>query len=562
MMACNMARARLILVGALALACTRDERNPLAVPPSFTLGVDPVVSGVVLGPDGSNVCNTLDVLLGPGAPVVVRPIDLAAGAFAGFQVLGCPSNAFSFDLFPGNYLLRAQLPADPAIGSLPWRNAEKLSIGDDGAVHDIRIAEGTALGGMATFDGSPLAGVDLNFVYDSAPAFGAAITTSGPDGRWTEFFGRTPPILQNGVRLLAAGGCGGLGVTVLEGPPPGPFVVPTDLTAINCSMATAPSTQFSHTHTRVVVTPMPGDIGGQSVELADRFGIGWGVQFPVEPGQTPLHVPVSATHLFGGGLMIGIAPDRILSGISLAGQLQCGAACRDLGLDGTVAFTPETPLGKQVTWRYSDATSPEGAGLRVVQRSFDGQPPNDYVLFRFSIQNGGAFPVTFYAGVFMDWDVGEDATDDFGFTDLGGRLMAVTSEFESTIHVGSMLVGAPVSGNLFYNFNGDVLFPFSTPQQFEALSGVIRLTDIGPGDAHYIQGLGPITLSRGRKADIWLAIVAGDNREQFLANARAAAAGIATRQQAGGEADDGSLTVSTTQRGVPVRPFSKNGQPR
>src|SRR6266508_4616142 len=390
MMACNMARARLILVGALALACTRDERNPLAVPPSFTLGVDPVVSGVVLGPDGSNVCNTLDVLLGPGAPVVVRPIDLAAGAFAGFQVLGCPSNAFSFDLFPGNYLLRAQLPADPAIGSLPWRNAERLSIGDDGAVHDIRIAEGTALGGMATFDGSPLAGVDLNFVYDSAPAFGAAITTSGPDGRWTEFFGRTPPILQNGVRLLAAGGCGGLGVT-----------------------------------------PMPGDIGGQSVELADRFGIGWGVQFPVEPGQTPLHVPVSATHLFGGGLMIGIVPDRILSGISLAGQLQCGAECRDLGLDGTVAFTPETPLGKQVTWRYSDATSPEGSGLRVVQRSFDGQPPNDYVLFRFSIQNGGAFPVTFYAGVFMDWDVGEDATDDFGFTDLGGRLMAVTSEFES-----------------------------------------------------------------------------------------------------------------------------------
>ncbi len=561
MTACTRTRTRLLVLGAIALACTRDDRNVLVAPPSFSLDPSHMISGSLLGPDGMNICNTI----GSGTmPVrLLNPAFPAGPAFLGAQDLPCPTNSYSFFADAGTARVRVQLPTDAIVGlALPWRTLDSVAVGDADVTHDVHIVDGTALGGSATLDGSPVPDVGLDLVYGFNPGFGVASGSSAPDGHWAEFFGRSHVMVQNGVSVQAAVGCAALGVKVLEGPPAGPFVFPTERSAINCSLLTAPATQFSHTLTRLVVTPMPGDIGGQSVELADQYGIGWGVQFPVGPGQSPVHFPASATHLFGGGLLIGIAPDRILSGISVAGQLACGAACRDLGLDGVVGFTDETPAGKKVMWHYSDATSPEGVGLRVVQRSFDGQPPSDYVLFDFSIQNGGKSAVTFYAGVFMDWDVDEDAFDDFGFTDLGGRLMGVTSAFESGVHVGSLLVGAPVSGNLFYNFSGDVAVPSSTADQFQALSGGMRLTDIGPGDAHYIHGLGPITLARGKKADVWLGIIAGDNRDQFLANARAAEADIARRQQGGAEGFETLQSVNTGRVGIGVRPFTKSQKPQ
>ncbi len=546
----------LTLLGALALGCSpNDQKTPLG-PLFMTAATDPMLSGAILGPDGtSSLCGSLP---NPNGSVFqIRPINPAAGAFAApVKFITCPNNLYSFNLPSGHYLLRTILPFDPAIGALPVRDIESVDIDGSDVVHPVVVHEGTALGGAATLDGAPLPDVAMTMVYDEAPGFLAADGGSDANGAWTEFF-RAPYTLQNGVRYQT-GGCGALGVRELEGPPAS-FLFPTEVSAVNCRLETAPSVQFSHTHTRLVVTPMPGDIGGQSVELADRYGIGWGVQFPIGPGQSPVHVPVSATHLFGGGLMVGIAPDRILSGISVQGQLQCGAACRDFGLDGVLHFTPETPIGRQVTWRYSDATSPEGVGLKVVQRSFDGQLPNDYVLFRFSIQNGGAATVTFYAGTFMDWDVDEDATDDVGFTDMGGTFMGVASSDEAGTNVGTLLLGAPVSGNSFWDFT-DIPAPGSTADQYRALSGGLQNLSVGPGDVHYIQGVGPITLKRGRKVTLWVAVVAGENRDQLLANARAAQADIARRFEGDDDAtSDGSLTVSSQAAGIPVRPFVKAG---
>ena len=252
--------------------------------------------------------------------------------------------------------------------------------------------------------------------------------------------------------------------------------------------------------------------------------------------------------------MVGVAPDRILSGTNIGGQVQCPVSCLDFGQDGVVHFTPETPNGRQVTWRYSDAGSPEGIGLRVVQRSFDGQSPNDYVLFRFTIQNAGTSAVTFYAGTFMDWDVDEDPGDDFGITEMDGRLMAVSSAFESGIYVGDLLLGAPVSGTEFYDPAVDG--PFTTAWQFQALSGAFHNPSIDQVDVHYLHGIGPISLKKGKQARIWIAIVAGENRDQLLANARAAAADVARRQDQSDDTPDGPLTVTATGSRVPVRkPF-------
>ena len=459
------------------------------------------------------------------------------------------------DVYPKD----VQLPTDAIVGlALPWRSLDEVAVGDADVTHDVHIVDGTALGGSATLDGSPIEGVGLDVVYAFNPNFGATSGVSAPDGHWAEFFGRPQLILQHGVSVRTPSGCAALAVKVLEAPPTDPFVFPTDRSAINCTLVTAPTTQFSHTLTRLVVTPLPGDIGGFSPELLDQYGDGWGVQFPVAAGTSPAHFPFEASHIFLGGLLIGISPDRVLSGTNVAGEMECGAACRDLGLDATLGFTDQTPTGRKVSWQYSDAPSPEGVGLRIRQRSFDGAPPNDYVLFDFSIQNQGSSTVTFYPGFWADWDVDLDAADDVGFTEMNGKLMYETSTDpdDAGTYVGTLLGGdAAVSGNYF--FSGAQFQP-STTDQVQALSGGLRQETLGPGDLRYIHGIGPITLARGKRADLWVAIVAGENHTQLLANAAAADGDIGKRQRQAGSAVDGSITVNAQPLGVPGRPFSKS----
>jgi hypothetical protein len=59
-----------------------------------------------------------------------------------------------------------------------------------------------------------------------------------------------------------------------------------------------------------------------------------------------------------------------------------------------------------------------------------------------------------------------------------------------------------------------------------ALNGELREESAGPADLRYIHGAGPITLKRGQQHDLWIAVVAGEDRRQLLANAAAAEAEV------------------------------------
>jgi hypothetical protein len=274
--------------------------------------------------------------------------------------------------------------------------------------------------------------------------------------------------------------------------------------------------------------------------LSDRFGVGWGVQFPVSPGSLPTYGVPDFSHIFLGGLLIGIRPDRVLAGTNVEGTLQCGATCHDLGLNGTVEFTRQGER-KHVIWRYSDATSAEGVGLKVVQHSIDGRRPHDYVLFRFVIRNTSQSTVTFHAGFVGDWDVEFDPGDDRGFTALGGKLMYQVSDAEAGIHAGTMLLGeAPVSGNYFFLPED---FP-SLVDQVRALDGRLRRRTAGPGDLRNIHGVGPITLEKHEAQDVWVAIVAGESKAQLLANAEAARAHVAVSLREDIAPDASMITVN------------------
>jgi hypothetical protein len=550
-----------LLLAAPWLACRQDESDPLD--PSLSHTAAHTISGRLLDADGRNICRTIQE-----GTILVRLLNADFGRtsdvqFLGEQALTCPKNLYTLPADAGTAHLRVDLP-NPNLGKLPRRNLDEVLVGPDaGVTHNVSIVNGAAVNGRARLDGQPFEGVLLDVTYEFNPAFGATRGSSGPDGRWMEFFGRSPMILEKERRYVVFSNCDAmLGTRQLAGLPDQGFLFPSQST-LNCTLETAASTQFSHTLTRLAVTPMPGEIGGWfGTELADRFGVGWGVQFPVARGSAPAHANPDFSDLFLGGLMIGIGPDKVLAGVDVGVAMECGATCHDLGLDGTVEFAPQGERTR-TRWRYSDATSAEAVGLNITQESIDGKGPNDYVLFRFMIRNTSPSALTFHAGFVGDWDVELDAGDDVGATALSGKLMYQVSDGEKGIHVGTMMLGdAPVSGNYFFSAEDNL----SVVEQVRALNGGLRQRTAGPGDLRNIHGVGPITLARQQTKDVWFAIVAGESRAQLLANAEAARADVANRLSQAITADPSMITVDPAPvRGAKrtvSRPVRKDSQPR
>jgi len=512
------------VVASSVAACSRPDR-PVATAPSFEVMGDPVLSGSVLGPDGGNICNSLE----GGGTLQVRVIDMgASGSPAGVQNVTCPQNTYSFSLRPSSYLVRVRLPIPGAIaGGFPWQSylLTPVELAAD-VTADMTVTPGTALGGGVTVDGQPLEGIILSLVHADAPLFGVSISTSAAAGGWDEVIGRPQTIVQNGLRVTPAILCDFLGTRLLTAVSYEPFVFPYEKSAISCDAVASAAREFSHDRTRLVVTPGVGDVGAGQLAFSPELGNGWGVQFPVTPGEQPRIGDITVSQLFVGGLIIGIRPNRILSANELNGYIQCGN-CRAFGPDGRLHFTSSPQFGKKVTWQYSDASSSEGVGLKVVQKSYDGVPPADYVLFRFTITNGGAAPVTIYPGFFADWDIDDDFQGDIGATE--GRLMYMKNfgDFESNVAAGSLIISdAPVAGTAFFTDFGQ-----TKDEIVAALAGDFTNPSADePGDHRYVQSIGPITLARGAATQFWLAIVAGESLDQLRSNAAAAAADVAARR--------------------------------
>lgn len=553
---------------AFLLACTSDDRPAAPTGPRFKLEQAGSVSGNLLGASGTSICRSLP----EGATPVVRIFTTppAAPGFIASQSVACPESTFSIALDPGTYFLRVtMLPLDPGIGNLPLRTlvTNPIAVSSEDVRQDIYIVPGSSLGGGATFDGVPLAGIGLSVQYDLTPGFEAAFGVSGADGGWVDDLGREPMLLQSEVRYrvsaaeVAYSPCEALGASILQQPPTSVFLFPDELNAVSCGFTTAPAVKFSHNRTRLVVTPLPGDVGGLSPELSDQFGIGWGVQFPVAAGQGAIHGSRSQSQLYLGGLMVGIRPNRVLSGINVSSLEDCGSTCRDFGFGAKMSFVASPRFGKKVTWRYSDATSPEGVGLKVLQKSYDGVPPNDYVLFHFTFTNAGASAVTFYAGMYADWDIDGDGGDDIGATEMNGHLMYITNATPGGVYAGTLLLGpAPVSGNMFQTGAPEL----GAADVVAALAGDVRApTASDPGDQNYLHALGPITLKRGKSTDIWVAIVAGESHHQLRANAAAAAADVARRGDDTNDDSDGTdgFAISNTLGRYiqPLKPRCKRG---
>ena len=509
-----------------------DREGPLA--PSYDdIPISYDISGTIYGPSGGGICD--DFLEGTVSVRLISPGPPPTQAF--LVVASCPSGGpitYAATLPAGTYYLVVSV-LGTTMGSFSLRYADPVPVLLAGStVRDVHVLAGAPLGGRATLDGQPAGGVLLTVVHElPVGSFARVQLESLPTGLWREITpDRAPPYLQTGLHYTGFGStCTALGTAPGILSPAEPFLFPQESGEMNLAFTSNDASERTHFSGRLAVTTEAGDIGAQSSDLCTPGrGLGWGVQFPVGTSG-PLHLPLSSTHLYRGGLMVGFAPDVVLTGTSLGGfDLRCGGPnsdqCHDFGADATVHVASPEPHGKFITWRYSDASSAESQGLRVTQRSFDGA--GDYVLFQYTFLNGGRRTQTFWAGTWMDWDIDDDATDDMAGMALDGQLMFMTNTAGGN-HLGTLILGAPASGAYAYG-NGDW---HTTAEQVNALRGVGPRYTPGPADVRNIHGAGPFTLRKGYSTTMWIAIVAGEDFDSMLAAATAAQADFERRVSAG-----------------------------
>lgn len=554
-------RTPLSALAIFAVACGTQDRLPLEPSSRSTLAnvQQSELHGAVLGPDGRNICRTVTNDDSIFVDAVPQSFDLP---FPPTVLLVCPENRFAFQVDPGEYRLRAQFTNYAHLGNLPvsWI-LPPVNVGGGDVIRNIRFREGMPLNGRATLNGEPFQGLAMGAINEFL--FGFIVTgLSDRNGRWrdaaplppfTPAIFRSPLILQNDVEYAVVGPCDfTLGTTIVTTNFFEIFTFPSQRRRADCELETGPARRFTHTRNAVAVTAFPGDIGGLTSNFGVRdfdLGTGFGVQFPSRPGRLPTHGDVTISELFTGGLIIGIGPETVLTGIEIGGYMDCRFdlenGCRDLGLDARGEVNRLANGGRVVTWRYSDAPSGEGVGLHVTQRSFDAPQGQSYVLFRYTIRNSSSGRLNINPGIFTDFDMDSLFADEVGFRQRGGRLLSqAEAEDPGGTRVGTLMIGEsdPAPG---YFVKGAVEFEFPTiPQQIAILRGNRSNSADTPDDQRYIQSVRTVGLAPGAETDLWVAVIAAEDEAAFTEAADAATRDINNRRQNLLAAEEGVLEWS------------------
>ena len=517
-------------------ACAEPERSvaPYTGASAFSVAGTVRLSGRVLGPHGVSICDPFPV----GTMHVVQAADPERRpVFVAADTLVCPDNSYALDLAPGRYYRRFTLKGTSLLGELPHYSMDTKPVRLSGrpVTSDIRVEEGTEVRGGASLNGAPFVGQPLDVQY-APPLLGITALTNqtGTDGGWREANGRIPMLQRFATYEVTCPQA--FGAMVTRGPIVERMHVASPVLHVDCVLASpSPATRFTHRSSRLILTAMPGDIGGTSPDLSARYGMGWGVQYPIGAAEAPrggaYSLSPSVSPLYRGGLILAVPPDRVLFGFDTYGYAAeiCpdrNVQCRGLGLGARGRIGAMADGRRVITWEYSDAFTSSHLGLAVRQRSFDALDGHDYVVLQFRFHNQDHASVTFHAGLWLDWDV---SVGDVGFTDFNGHLMYVTSA-SGGAYFGSVTASdAAIGGNAVYQ-NGhpyapDSIYAWATGAGFHLLGPV-------PADWRTVHTVGPITLGRAATGDVWMAVVAGDNLQQLMDNAAAAQDAIAQLQAA------------------------------
>ena len=220
------------------------------------------------------------------------------------------------------------------------------------------------------------------------------------------------------------------------------------------------------------------------------------------------------------GLFFG-SPVFGTSGVdSVNGQYYDFTDLLDLASNFAGGFTSDANFDQISDATIDDRLAPVPYGVEILQKSYSNTGDNFTFLRYGYVNKSGSDLNDFYAGLFLDWDIGTDAFNNSGGVSKAENLVY---EFEvgsdTTYYYGAValdgLAGWEVSGRFPTDFRTES-FPLISSPDPNPLDP--------PDDFRMWEGAGPYDIANGDTQWVTFALVAGDDLDSIRANAAAASA--------------------------------------
>jgi serine protease len=216
--------------------------------------------------------------------------------------------------------------------------------------------------------------------------------------------------------------------------------------------------------------------------------------------------------LFEGGLIVGTSPTQIDDVV----RNETGTQNADFKSPGFFSLLSPGIVSDQdgsTTFNDSLASVNNKVGLSITMRSYAFSDPADskYVILQYNLKNNTKNSLNnLYAGVFLDWDVGNydanvskyDFSRSLGYCYDAGAGPSTRREYLGIV----ALDGASGFRSLVRDSTD-----LTRPSKWDWLSGGFKKTQAGPTDIHQVISAGPYALGAGATRVVAFALVAGDS---------------------------------------------------
>ncbi|MBN1781551.1 S8 family serine peptidase [bacterium] len=231
--------------------------------------------------------------------------------------------------------------------------------------------------------------------------------------------------------------------------------------------------------------------------------------------------------LFEGALMVAVGPDSVSDVARDATGDFSNTDFKTAGSGELAIMEPGLAADAEATARFDDMDAGNSLHVDILHKSyaFQNAPDNAYILTAFILTAESPHSAC-YAGLFMDWDVGNNGLNS------GSNLPGFDSDLNlayiydpQTQLYGGLQVFPGVWPVQYRELNNpdDIYDGFSDNEKWNCLShGLQRLTDPLPDDYSHVLGTGPFAVSGQDTVYIGFALLGCEGYEDLRSIARAA----------------------------------------
>lgn len=251
------------------------------------------------------------------------------------------------------------------------------------------------------------------------------------------------------------------------------------------------------------------------------------------------YLPDKDSLLFEGAFMAATSPTHV---VDVARDSTANEEDNDFRPIGMITVqTPGESADQESILAFNDSNATSnriGISVTLHTYAFKSDSSNDFILLRYQIHNLNSTPISnFYAGLFLDWDIGPNGQNNIADYDSTYQLgYAYNVDRKPKTYTGcALLEGGKVNFTAIDNASttDGIYGGFTRLHKWQALSGGTTNSYAGPSDISMVVSGGPVSIAADANVNMSFVLAAGDTL-QDLEGAVSAARNELTKIAGGG----------------------------